>query len=116
MIPKDLNPKWNEQFDLHTFPDQSKVLEVSVYDKDFHGKDDFMGKCMVNLNTLATEETHSIWKDLEDGEGGSILLVITISGTMGAQSQTDISSPSCSTFCPKEDLKSKYVSINYSLN
>uniref|UniRef100_T1KC62 C2 domain-containing protein n=1 Tax=Tetranychus urticae TaxID=32264 RepID=T1KC62_TETUR len=29
-IPKTLNPVWNEQFDLHTFPDQSKVLELTV--------------------------------------------------------------------------------------
>lgn len=93
---------------MHTFPDQSKVLEVSVYDKDFHGKDDFMGKCAINLNNLGKEETHSIWKKLEDGEG-SVLLVITISGTLGLDMRSDLGTYSSDADGQSETHK-KYVS------
>lgn len=41
---KTLDPQWLEQFNLHMYADQPKVLEISVFDKDFHGKDDFMGR------------------------------------------------------------------------
>lgn len=83
VIFKTLNPIWNEQFDLHAFPDQCKTLEVSVYDKDHHGRDDFMGKFTIELDSLAKEETHSLIKELEGGEG-TIHLVITVSGTLGS--------------------------------
>ncbi|XP_015785297.1 multiple C2 and transmembrane domain-containing protein isoform X1 [Tetranychus urticae] len=88
-IPKTLNPVWNEQFDLHTFPDQSKVLELTVMDRDFHGRDEFMGKAIINLNNLKQEETHSIWADLQDGQG-SILLMLTISGTLGTDAISNL--------------------------
>ncbi|KAI1296773.1 Multiple C2 and transmembrane domain-containing protein 1 [Halotydeus destructor] len=107
VIPKELNPKWNEQFDLHTFPDQSKVLEVIVYDKDFHGKDDFIGKCTINLNGLEKEETHSIWKDLDDN-CGAILLVVTISGTLGSGDGCKLVSSLSGLVCDKDEMSSKY--------
>lgn len=102
-----MNPIWNEQFDLHTFPEQSKLLELQVYDKDFYGKDDFMGKCSINLNDIKKEETLKIWKDLEEGEG-SVLLVLTISGTLGSEAISDLETyvnvPNAET-----NLTSKYV-------
>ncbi|XP_053209513.1 multiple C2 and transmembrane domain-containing protein-like isoform X2 [Panonychus citri] len=106
VIPKSLNPIWNEQFDLHTFPDQSKVLELFVYDRDFHGRDDFMGKATINLNNYNQEETHSIWSDLQDGEG-SILLMLTISGTLGSESISNLATRSDNTN-QIEQLKSQY--------
>ncbi|RWS16204.1 multiple C2 and transmembrane domain-containing protein 1-like isoform X8 [Dinothrombium tinctorium] len=90
VVNKSLNPVWNEQFDLHTFPDQSKVLEVSVYDKDFHGRDDFMGKFSINLTNLPKEKTLKLWRKLEGGDG-SILLFLTISGTLGSDTISDLS-------------------------
>lgn len=41
---KTLNPRWLEQFDLRMFDDQSNLLELSVYDHDSRGRDDFMGR------------------------------------------------------------------------
>lgn len=87
VIFKTLNPVWNEQFDLHAFPDHSKTLEVSVYDKDHHGRDDFMGKFTLELDSLTKEETHSLVKELEGGEG-TIHLVITVSGTLGSAGES----------------------------
>ncbi|XP_071033844.1 multiple C2 and transmembrane domain-containing protein 1 isoform X2 [Parasteatoda tepidariorum] len=88
---KTLNPQWLEQFNLHMYSDQPKILEISVYDKDFHGKDDFMGRCTIDLSGFEEEKTHSVWKDLEDG-AGSLFFLITISGTMGSETISDLSS------------------------
>ncbi|GFS95314.1 multiple C2 and transmembrane domain-containing protein 1 [Nephila pilipes] len=88
---KTLDPQWLEQFNLHMYADQPKVLEISVYDKDFHGKDDFMGRCTIDLSGFEEEKTHSVWKDLEDG-AGSLFLLITISGTMGTETISDLAS------------------------
>ncbi|CAN7948686.1 unnamed protein product, partial [Ixodes hexagonus] len=41
---KTLNPQWLEQFDLHVYSEQSRTLELTVWDKDFSGKGDFMGR------------------------------------------------------------------------
>lgn len=87
VIFKTLNPVWNEQFDLHAFADQSKTLEISVYDKDHHGRDDFMGKCTIQLDSLVKEETHSLVRELEGGEG-TLHLVITVSGTLGSAGES----------------------------
>lgn len=88
VIAKSLNPVWNEQFDLHSYGDQSSLLEVSVYDKDT-GKDDYMGKFSIDLNSLQKEETQTIVKKLEEGSG-SIKLVITVSGTLGPHAASDL--------------------------
>ncbi|XP_076373658.1 multiple C2 and transmembrane domain-containing protein 1-like [Tachypleus tridentatus] len=86
---KTLNPKWMEQFDLHMYSDQSKMLEITVWDKDYHNKDDIMGRCTVDLNTLEKETTHRIWRNLEDG-AGSIFFLLTISGMQGTETTSDL--------------------------
>lgn len=86
---KTLNPQWLEQFDLHVYPDQPRVLELTVWDKDFSGKGDFMGRCSIDVGGLEPETTHSVWQELEDG-AGSLFLLITVSGTQGMSSVSDL--------------------------
>ncbi|KAJ8304732.1 hypothetical protein KUTeg_018315 [Tegillarca granosa] len=50
---KTLNPKWLEQFDLRLFDDQNKQLELTVYDHDVTGKDDFMGSGTSGAETIS---------------------------------------------------------------
>ncbi|KAJ0171904.1 hypothetical protein K1T71_012667 [Dendrolimus kikuchii] len=91
VVWKSLHPSWLEQFDLHLYDDQEQVLEVTVWDKDKQTKDDFLGKCAIDLSQLEREKTHSIWKELEDGNG-QIFLLLTISGTTQSETITDLSS------------------------
>eukprot|EP00058_Branchiostoma_floridae_P016503 XP_002601991.1 hypothetical protein BRAFLDRAFT_82577 [Branchiostoma floridae] len=86
---KTLNPRWLEQFDLHMYDDQTSVLEISVWDKDVGSKDDFMGRCQVDLSELKREETHHIEKELEDG-AGSVSFLLTITGSAGNETITDL--------------------------
>lgn len=79
VISKCLNPLYNEQFDLHTFPNQSKVLEISVYDNNSF-QDEFIGKNAINLNCLNKEETHEMIVKLDGLENAELLLLLTISG------------------------------------
>ncbi|XP_046972710.1 multiple C2 and transmembrane domain-containing protein isoform X8 [Vanessa cardui] len=91
VVWKTLHPSWLEQFDLHLYDDQEQILEVTVWDKDKQTKDDFLGRCTIDLSTLEREKTHNIWQDLEDGNG-QIFLLLTISGTTQSETITDLAS------------------------
>lgn len=78
-VYKNLNPEYNEQFDLHTFPNQSKVLEILVYDSNSF-QDEFIGKNAINLNCLNKEETHELIVKLDGLETSEIKILLTISG------------------------------------
>ncbi|XP_069947507.1 multiple C2 and transmembrane domain-containing protein isoform X2 [Cherax quadricarinatus] len=86
-----LSPKWLEQFDFHLFEDQSQILEITVWDKDVRSKDDFMGKCSVDISQYEREITHHIWVDLDKG-AGSLFLLLTISGTTSSETISDLHS------------------------
>lgn len=87
---KTLSPKWMEQFDLKIYEDQSQILEISVWDKDV-GKDDIMGRGEVDLSTLEPERTHFLEVELEDN-AGVVELLLTITGTSGEESISDLGS------------------------
>ncbi|XP_071545625.1 multiple C2 and transmembrane domain-containing protein isoform X3 [Panulirus ornatus] len=84
-----LTPKWLEQFDFHLFEDQSQILEMTVWDKDVRSKDDFMGRCSIDISQYEREKTHYIWADLEKG-AGSIFILLTISGTTSSETISDL--------------------------
>ncbi|KAM4809097.1 multiple C2 and transmembrane domain-containing protein 1 isoform 2-T2 [Rhinophrynus dorsalis] len=74
-LPKTLNPQWREQFDMHLFEERGGVLEITVWDKDAGKRDDFIGRCQVDLSALSKEQTHKLKLKLEEGEGCLVLLV-----------------------------------------
>ncbi|XP_051749490.1 multiple C2 and transmembrane domain-containing protein 1 isoform X4 [Ctenopharyngodon idella] len=74
-IPKTLNPQWREQFDFHMYDEQGGFIDITVWDKDAGKKDDFMGRCQVDLSLLSKECTHRLDVPLEEGEGTLVLLV-----------------------------------------
>ncbi|XP_048093001.1 multiple C2 and transmembrane domain-containing protein 1 isoform X2 [Alosa alosa] len=74
-IPKTLNPQWREQFDFHLYEEHGGFIDITVWDKDTGKKDDFMGRCQIELCQMAREHTHRLELTLEDGEGTLVLLV-----------------------------------------
>ncbi|NXX86656.1 MCTP1 protein, partial [Urocolius indicus] len=75
IVPKTLNPQWREQFDFHLYEEQGGIIDITVWDKDAGKKDDFIGRCQIDLSTLSKEQTHKLEVPLEEGEGCLVLLV-----------------------------------------
>ncbi|KAM4577900.1 multiple C2 and transmembrane domain-containing protein 1 isoform 3-T3 [Fundulus diaphanus] len=74
-IPKTLNPQWREQFDFHLYEEQGGYVDITVWDRDAGKKDDFMGRCTIDLSLLSKEHTYKLDLPLEEGEGVLVLLV-----------------------------------------
>ncbi|XP_073334277.1 multiple C2 and transmembrane domain-containing protein 1 [Pagrus major] len=74
-VPKTLSPQWREQFDLHLYEETGGVLEITVWDRDTGRRDDFIGRCQLDLSTLAKEQTHHLDLPLEESRGFVVLLV-----------------------------------------
>ncbi|XP_033749601.1 multiple C2 and transmembrane domain-containing protein 1-like isoform X2 [Pecten maximus] len=103
---KTLNPTWLEQFDLRMYDDQSRSLEITVYDHDVTGRDDFMGRAVIDLSQVKHEVTHTFDQALEDG-AGVIKILLTVSGTCGTETISDLAN---FTVNPndREDIVAKY--------
>uniref|UniRef100_A0AAQ6A229 C2 domain-containing protein n=1 Tax=Amphiprion ocellaris TaxID=80972 RepID=A0AAQ6A229_AMPOC len=72
---KTLSPQWREQFDLHLYEETGGVLEITVWDRDTGRRDDFIGRCQLDLSTLSKEQTHHLELPLEESRGFVVLLV-----------------------------------------
>ncbi|KAL0979782.1 hypothetical protein UPYG_G00189590 [Umbra pygmaea] len=88
-IPKTLNPQWREQFDFHLYEEHGGFVDITVWDKDAGKKDDFMGRCSIDLSQLNKEQTYKLDLPLEEGDGVLVLLV-TLTGA-AAVSISDLS-------------------------
>lgn len=56
-MSRNLNPVWNESFNFTT-NSLDKSLVFKVYDHDWGSLDDFMGRAVIELESLAT--THEL--------------------------------------------------------
>ncbi|XP_034004845.1 multiple C2 and transmembrane domain-containing protein 1 isoform X4 [Trematomus bernacchii] len=74
-VPKTLSPQWREQFDLHLFEETGGILEITVWDRDTGRRDDFIGRCQLDLSILSKEHTHHLDLPLEEARGFVVLLV-----------------------------------------
>ncbi|KAK3539045.1 hypothetical protein QTP86_023489, partial [Hemibagrus guttatus] len=92
-IHKSLNPQWREQFDFHLFDEGGGFIDITVWDRDAGKRDDFMGRCQVDLSLLSKECTHKLDLPLEEGEGMLVLLV-----TLTASAAVSISDLSVNMF------------------
>ncbi|XP_040436693.1 multiple C2 and transmembrane domain-containing protein 1 isoform X5 [Falco naumanni] len=92
IVPKTLNPQWREQFDFHLYEERGGIIYITVWDKDVGKKDDFIGRCQIDLSTLSKEQTHKLEVPLEDGEGRLVLLVTLTASAAVTISDLSISS------------------------
>uniref|UniRef100_A0A8C8S7L1 Multiple C2 and transmembrane domain-containing protein 1 n=1 Tax=Pelusios castaneus TaxID=367368 RepID=A0A8C8S7L1_9SAUR len=99
IVPKTLNPQWREQFDFHLYEERGGIIDITVWDKDAGKRDDFIGRCQVDLSVLSREQTHKLELQLEEGEGCLVLLV-----TLTASAAVSISDLSVT---PLEDQKER---------
>uniref|UniRef100_A0A8C9RWY0 Multiple C2 and transmembrane domain-containing protein 1 n=1 Tax=Scleropages formosus TaxID=113540 RepID=A0A8C9RWY0_SCLFO len=105
---KTLNPQWREQFDFHLYEDHGGFVDITVWDKDAGKKDDFMGRCQVDLSILSKEHTHKLELPLEEGEGMLMLLVTLTAST--AVSISDLSVNILDDPHERQQIFNRYVS------
>uniref|UniRef100_A0A2K5J8V4 Extended synaptotagmin-1 n=1 Tax=Colobus angolensis palliatus TaxID=336983 RepID=A0A2K5J8V4_COLAP len=73
IVREDLNPRWNEVFEVIVTSVPGQELEVEVFDKDLD-KDDFLGRCKVSLTTVLNSGFLDEWLTLEDVPSGRLHL------------------------------------------
>ncbi|XP_014494354.1 synaptotagmin-2 [Vigna radiata var. radiata] len=61
---KNLNPEWNEEFNMIVKDPDSQVLEINVYDWEQVGKHDKMGMNVISLKEVSPEEPKRFTLDL----------------------------------------------------
>ncbi|XP_044740729.1 multiple C2 and transmembrane domain-containing protein isoform X2 [Chrysoperla carnea] len=103
---RSTTPRWLEQFDLHLYDDGDQQLEVTVWDKE-RSRDDYIGRCVIDLTSMEREVTHGFWQDLEEGEG-SLYFLLTISGTTASETISDLSTYEDNP-TDKEGIEHRYV-------
>ncbi|KAI3362485.1 hypothetical protein L3Q82_012774 [Scortum barcoo] len=91
--------EWREQFDLHLYEETGGVLEITVWDRDTGRRDDFIGRCQLDLSTLTKEQTHHLELPLEESRGYVVLLV-----TLTASAHVSIADLSVT---PLDDLQER---------
>lgn len=102
--PKTFEPKWIEQFDLHIYDENFQTLDVMVRDRNSNIS---IGKCSIDLKNFEREKTEEKWYQLEE-DSGSILLLLTISGTsVSAGTVADLND----FVGNRNDIVDKYVSV-----
>ncbi|KAF4074517.1 hypothetical protein AMELA_G00240210 [Ameiurus melas] len=109
-IHKTLNPQWREQFDFHLYDEVGGFIDITVWDRDAGKRDDFMGRCQVDLSLLSKECTHKLDLPLEEGEGMLVLLV-----TLTASAAVSISDLSVNMLDDPQERRGilhRYVSVN----
>ncbi|XP_074712136.1 multiple C2 and transmembrane domain-containing protein 1 isoform X2 [Strix uralensis] len=106
IVPKTLNPQWREQFDFHLYEERGGIIDITVWDKDVGKKDDFIGRCQVDLSTLSREQTHKLEMPLEEGEGYLVLLVALTASA--AVTISDLSVNSLEDQKEREEILKRY--------
>ncbi|KAG1925808.1 extended synaptotagmin-1, partial [Pimephales promelas] len=76
VIKENLNPTWNEMYEvvLTQLPGQDLTLEV--FDKDMDMKDDFMGRLKMNLSDIISSQYINEWFSLSDVKRGRVHLAL----------------------------------------
>ncbi|KAL2294714.1 hypothetical protein Nmel_008457 [Mimus melanotis] len=106
IVPKTLNPQWREQFDFHLYEERGGIIDITVWDKDVGKKDDFIGRCQIDLSTLSKEQTHKLDMPLEEGEGYLVLLVTLTASA--AVTISDLSINSLEDQKEREEILKRY--------
>ncbi|XP_010212178.1 PREDICTED: multiple C2 and transmembrane domain-containing protein 1, partial [Tinamus guttatus] len=106
IMPKTLNPQWREQFDFHLYEERGGIIDITVWDKDAGKRDDFIGRCQVDLSNLSKEQTHKLRLPLEEGEGFLVLLVTLTASA--AVTISDLSPDSLEDQKEREEIVKRY--------
>ncbi|KAG7477370.1 hypothetical protein MATL_G00068880 [Megalops atlanticus] len=75
VIKENLNPTWNELYEVVLTQLPGQEVQLEVFDKDMD-KDDFLGRCNINLSDIITSRYTDQWFALKDVKSGRVHLVL----------------------------------------
>ncbi|XP_007566125.1 extended synaptotagmin-1-like [Poecilia formosa] len=76
VIKGNLNPTWNEMYEVILTQLPGQELHVEVFDKDMNMKDDFMGRLKISLKDITDSQYMDQWYTLSDVKTGRVHLVL----------------------------------------
>ncbi|XP_076612847.1 uncharacterized protein LOC143336510 [Chaetodon auriga] len=76
VIKSNLNPTWNEMYEVILTQLPGQELHVEVLDKDMDMKDDFMGRLKISLKDIIDSQYTDQWYTLSDVKSGRVHLVL----------------------------------------
>eukprot|EP00002_Diphylleia_rotans_P001016 TRINITY_DN10556_c0_g1_i10.p1 TRINITY_DN10556_c0_g1~~TRINITY_DN10556_c0_g1_i10.p1 ORF type:complete len:1388 (+),score=278.91 TRINITY_DN10556_c0_g1_i10:174-4166(+) len=76
VIPKTLNPFWNEKLSFDVTQESTTIL-FDVYDKDFGSSDDFIGSAKIIMAEVISQKTYKQVLSLNPPNSGEIHIAIT---------------------------------------
>ncbi|XP_076012613.1 extended synaptotagmin-1-like isoform X2 [Genypterus blacodes] len=76
VINRNLNPTWNEMYEVVLTQLPGQELHVEVLDKDMDMKDDFMGRLKISLKDIIDSQYTDQWYTLNDVRSGRIHLIL----------------------------------------
>ncbi|XP_038551560.1 extended synaptotagmin-1 [Micropterus salmoides] len=76
VIKSNLNPTWNEMYEVILTQLPGQELQVEVFDKDMDMKDDFMGRLKITLKDIIDSQYTDQWYTLSDVKSGRVHLVL----------------------------------------
>ncbi|XP_017271509.1 extended synaptotagmin-1 [Kryptolebias marmoratus] len=76
VIKGNLNPTWNEMYEVILTQLPGQDLRLEVFDKDVDIKDDFMGRLKISLKDIIDSQYIDQWYTLGDVKSGRVHLVL----------------------------------------
>ncbi|XP_038143958.1 extended synaptotagmin-1 [Cyprinodon tularosa] len=75
VVKENLNPVWNELYEVVLRPQPGQVVQVELFDKDMD-KDDFLGRLKINLSDIIRSQLIDQWYSLNDVKSGRLRLIL----------------------------------------
>ncbi|XP_034724938.1 extended synaptotagmin-1 isoform X1 [Etheostoma cragini] len=75
VIKENLNPVWNEMYEVVLRPQAGQEVQVELYDKDMD-KDDFLGRYKISVADIIRSKYTDQWYTLEDVKSGRVRLIL----------------------------------------
>ncbi|XP_061904308.1 extended synaptotagmin-1 [Entelurus aequoreus] len=89
VIKTNLNPTWNEMYEVILTQLPGQALQLEVFDKDMDMKDDFMGRLKINLKDIIDSQYIDQWYTLNDVKSGRVHLILEWVQTVPEADQLD---------------------------
>ncbi|XP_054473264.1 extended synaptotagmin-1 [Anoplopoma fimbria] len=75
VIKENLNPVWNEMYEVVLSPQSGQEVQVELYDKDMD-RDDFLGRYKINVADVIRSQFTDQWYTLNDVKSGRVRLIL----------------------------------------